>query len=424
MIATRPAVPLETGAARASRKVPSYVVGLLLLVCAGALMQVGWVMVWTLSYHLTHGNDFTWTYLTSQAPVWERLIDWLVLANTLAPGLASGPNLEAIDFPLLVNALALAFLVVAVGYVCAIMLVDLGISALRGAFLVVIAFEVIFQITLFVMPGLYTTDIFSYVMYGHISAVYNLNPYIYPPNYFPANPLLDWIHPIWHDQPSVYGPLWTWIGWLMARAMAPFDGLVQNLPDGTVLQIGLMDQVFGYKLLMNGVQVVNLGLVWWLLGRVMAGQASGSAGRFRHVCLEPAAAVRRRRQRAQRRAHGHPAAAGCHSARAAAPPINKRSLVVRHVLYWTECPDQVHHWSRGLVLHRALGKAVAIVACPPALDRRQRRSGARRVGRAVHPLARFSARLRANADCRGWQVLDVQQLGAGPDCTDDLRPGS
>jgi hypothetical protein len=135
--------------------------------------------------------------------------------------------------------------------------------------LVVIAFELLFQVTLFLTPGLFTTDIFSYVMYGHISAVYNLNPYIFPPNYFPGNPLLDWIHPIWHDQPSVYGPLWTDIGWLMARLMAPFQGQVSPLPDGGVLQIGLMNQVLAYKLAMNGVQLVNLGLVWWLLGRLM-----------------------------------------------------------------------------------------------------------------------------------------------------------
>ena len=37
-----------------------------------------------------------------------------------------------------------------------------------------------------------------------------------------------------------------------------------------------MDQVFAYKLLMNGVQVVNLVLVWWLLGRLMpAGRVRG-----------------------------------------------------------------------------------------------------------------------------------------------------
>jgi alpha-1,6-mannosyltransferase len=251
---------------------------LLLLACAGVVMQIGWTMVWTLSYHLTHGNDFTYVYLVSQSGVWEKLHDLLVLANTLAPGL-EGPD-GPVPIDILLYSLVLAFVLTGVGYVCAILLVDLGISAVRGAALVVVLFEVVSQVVLFLTPGLFTTDIFSYVMYGHISAIYNLNPYIYPPNYFPGNPMLDWIHPIWHDQPSVYGPLWTDIGWIMARLTAPFDGVVQNLPDGQVLQTGLMVQVFAYKLLMNGVQVINLALTWWLLGRIMAGKPRARLAAF------------------------------------------------------------------------------------------------------------------------------------------------
>ena len=240
---------------------------LLLLGCAGAVMQVGWMMIWTLSYRLTHGNDFTYVYLVSESTAWEKLRDLLQLGNTLAPGfeLAEGPA----SLDIVVNSLVLGFVVTGVGYLCAILLIDLGVSAVRGAVVVVVLFEVLFQVTLFLTPGLYTTDIFSYVMYGHISAVYNLNPYIYPPNYFPANPMLGWIHPIWHDQPSVYGPLWTDISWVIARVLAPLNDRVLTLDDGTVLQVGLMDQVFAYKVLMNAVQVVNLVLVWWLLGRVM-----------------------------------------------------------------------------------------------------------------------------------------------------------
>ena len=117
----------------------------------------------------------------------------------------------------------------------------------------------IFQVTLFLLPGLFTTDVSSYVMYGHITGIYNLNPYIYPPAYFPGNELLDpgWIHPIWWNTPTVYGPLWTWIGLFMAKLITPLE---------------LQDRLFAYKLLMNGVQLVNLGLVWWLLGRTLPNQ--------------------------------------------------------------------------------------------------------------------------------------------------------
>src|SRR5215471_4691074 len=231
-------------------------------------MQVGWLMVWTFSYRLTHGNGFTYAYLVTQSSVWDKLHDFLVLANTLAPGI-EGPT-GPVTLDIIVNSLVLGFVIAGVGYLAAILLIDCGVSAVRGAIIVVVAAEIVFQVTLFLMPGVYTTDISSYVMYGHISAIYNLNPYIYPPQYFPNNPLLnaDWIHPIWWDQPSVYGPLWTDIGWLMARVMAPFMDITEANGD-FVLQIGLMDQIFAYRVLMNGVQIVNLVLVWWILGRLM-----------------------------------------------------------------------------------------------------------------------------------------------------------
>jgi hypothetical protein len=243
---------------------------LALLVCAGLVMQLGWATVWTLSYRLTHGNDFTYVYLVSQNDVWEKLHDLLVLGNTLVPGLEGPEGPASLD--VVVNTLVAGFLILGVGYLSALTLLDLGVAAGRGALAVVVLFEVMFQATLFLLPGLFTTDIFSYVMYGHISAFYELNPYIYPPNYFPGNEMLNWIHPIWHDQPSVYGPLWTDIGWLMAQASRRFLDLTLTMPDGQVLQVGIMDQVFAYKALMNGVQLVNLVLVWWLLGRFMSGR--------------------------------------------------------------------------------------------------------------------------------------------------------
>src|SRR5450631_4204782 len=103
MIATRPANPRRSesekapgdgtadgpppSARRSLLTVTSVVLRLLLLACAGIVMQLGWTMVWTLSYHLTHGNDFTFTYLETQPIVWEKLQGLLLLANVLAPGL-------------------------------------------------------------------------------------------------------------------------------------------------------------------------------------------------------------------------------------------------------------------------------------------------------------------------------------------------
>jgi alpha-1,6-mannosyltransferase len=227
---------------------------LFLLACAGVLVQLGLVIMWTLSYRLTHVNNFTYNYLVGQPDIWQKLYDLLVLGNTLAPGLEPPTGLE-----LLVNSFVVACAIAGLGYLGSVLLLDLGTVAVPGALVVVLVFEAIFQVTMFLLPGLFTTDVSSYVMYGHIAGIYNLNPYIYPPSYFPGNELLDpgWIHPIWWNTPTVYGPLWTCIGWVMAKLTTP---------------LALTDRLFAYKLLMNVVQVVNLALVWWLLGRTLAGQ--------------------------------------------------------------------------------------------------------------------------------------------------------
>ena len=95
MIATRPASP---PASRSDvEQAATQVARLLLLAFAGVLMQLGWIMVWTLSYRLTHGNDFTYVYLVSQSAVWEKLHDLLVLANTLTPGLEGPQGPETLD---------------------------------------------------------------------------------------------------------------------------------------------------------------------------------------------------------------------------------------------------------------------------------------------------------------------------------------
>jgi hypothetical protein len=87
------------------------VVRLLLLACAGIVIQLGWTMVWALSYHLTHGNDFTYTYLETQPVVWERLQDLLLLANVLAPGLELPGFQGPVSRDIIVNSLVMAFVV-------------------------------------------------------------------------------------------------------------------------------------------------------------------------------------------------------------------------------------------------------------------------------------------------------------------------
>src|ERR1700682_5621986 len=125
MIATRPASAPESG--RKPSTTTSVLVRLLLLACAGIVMQVGWTMVWTLSYHLTHGEGFTFTYLETYTLAWEKLQELLLLANVRVPGLELPGFQGPVSRDITINTLVFAFIVTGVGYLAAIMLVDLGI---------------------------------------------------------------------------------------------------------------------------------------------------------------------------------------------------------------------------------------------------------------------------------------------------------
>ena len=80
-----------------------------------------------------------------------------------------------------------------------------------------IATTVALHTILALAPGIVTTDVFSYVMYGRIAGLYGGNPFVQGPSQFEAGPLIDWIAPMWRSTPSVYGPLWIDLSWVLAR---------------------------------------------------------------------------------------------------------------------------------------------------------------------------------------------------------------
>jgi hypothetical protein len=65
-------------------------------------------------------------------------------------------------------------------------------------------------------PLLMSTDVFSYVAYGRIGAVYGANPYFHGPNAIALDPAYAFIANRWTTTPTVYGPLFTALSYVLA----------------------------------------------------------------------------------------------------------------------------------------------------------------------------------------------------------------
>jgi hypothetical protein len=223
--------------------------GLAGLAAAGLVLELGFLIVWMVSFRLTHNQEFTKQYL-QQFPALQELLDRLfALARPVVPNIEPPPDL---NLPTAV--MAVGFVVAGLGYLGAIVLLDRGAARGRPALGLVLLFALLFQATVLVMPGLFSQDIFGYLEYGQIPAVHHLNPYIWPPSAFNRDPLLQWVAPIWRTLPSPYGPVWTDLNWLLAQVLYGRS---------------IIDQVEAYKLLANVLHLLTLGLVWWLLGRLL-----------------------------------------------------------------------------------------------------------------------------------------------------------
>ena len=68
----------------------------------------------------------------------------------------------------------------------------------------------------FLAPPLLSTDMFSYLAYGRIGALYGANPYLHGPNAIALDPSYPFIAARWVSTPTSYGPLFTALSYLLA----------------------------------------------------------------------------------------------------------------------------------------------------------------------------------------------------------------
>lgn len=92
-------------------------------------------------------------------------------------------------------------------------------------------------------PPLLSTDVFSYIAYGRLGAVYHANPYIFGPEAIPVDKLYSLVGAQWVTTPSAYGPLFTAISYVLTP-------------------LTIAGNVIAYKLIAAGSSVVIVVVVW------------------------------------------------------------------------------------------------------------------------------------------------------------------
>lgn len=208
-----------------------------------------WLAFWPIARGLDTHAAFTRELITA-APLFgaalHLLTDW------------SRPSLSGLDVSKTAYLLVAWYAVAFAGYGIAVR--QLRTADARAARWVLVA-AVAFQILFFLVPVLFTTDLFSYASYGEMQWR-GLNPYTTTPLDLPASRITWLIPDLWRDAPSIYGPLWN----LMSIPVA-------NLTGGNPVTAAL-----GYKLLVNGFHLWTVVLLWRALRRFGPGwQASGMA---------------------------------------------------------------------------------------------------------------------------------------------------
>ncbi|MBV8998531.1 MAG: DUF2029 domain-containing protein [Solirubrobacterales bacterium] len=92
-------------------------------------------------------------------------------------------------------------------------------------------------------PPLVSTDVFSYQFYGRTGALYGANPYLAGPYALSHDPLYFYLGSKWFNTPTVYGPLFTALSYLLAPLAIPAN-------------------VFAYKTIAAVSSLAVVALVW------------------------------------------------------------------------------------------------------------------------------------------------------------------
>lgn len=203
-------------------------------------------LLWTAAYRLNERFEYADLLLGAFPAIGPVLAAQLGLLHALVPAaVASYEGTRVLFAALLVALFGL--------YGGALWLV--ARASRRAVLVAVLGTTLAFQLVLLPLPGVFSTDLFSYAFYGEVAGRLGGSPYVQVPDDFPAHPLYLLINPLWRDAPSVYGPAWI-----------ALSSAVGALWGGDVL-----GQVLAYRLIADIGHWANLAALWWALRRLRPG---------------------------------------------------------------------------------------------------------------------------------------------------------
>lgn len=105
-----------------------------------------------------------------------------------------------------------------------------------------------------ITPPVFSTDTFSYAVFGRIASVYQQNPYLVTPRLAATfDPIMPYLY--WKDIPSPYGPVWTMVSQVIAAG-----------PEASPLELVLRFKLFALAVvLLDGWLVYTLVRERWPL---------------------------------------------------------------------------------------------------------------------------------------------------------------
>jgi hypothetical protein len=127
------------------------------------------------------------------------------------------------------------------------------VTATRDHLRLILGGALVLGVTMLLLPSLPSDDVFSYILYGRISAVHHANPLVIAPASFPSDPFLSLV--FWRGVRSVYGPVWLLFSGGLTHIAQAFGG-------------SLTAYVLLFKLLGLAAHLANVALIWAILGRL------------------------------------------------------------------------------------------------------------------------------------------------------------